>query len=111
MANKNSKGLGRGIDAIFKDFESPDLSANNTVEELPLVDIRHNPYQPRKTFDQEGLKELADSIKQTGVFQPIIVRKSVSGYESSQVNGAFGRQNWPARKPFPPLFATLTIRK
>ena len=81
MANKNSKGLGRGIDAIFKDFESPDLSANNTVEELPLVDIRPNPYQPRKTFDQEGLKELADSIKQTGVFQPIIVRKSVSGYE------------------------------
>ena len=48
MANKNSKGLGRGIDAIFKDFESPDLSANNTVEELPLVDIRPNPYQPRK---------------------------------------------------------------
>ncbi|MBE7901597.1 ParB/RepB/Spo0J family partition protein, partial [Paenibacillus polymyxa] len=45
------------------------------------VDIRPNPYQPRKTFDQEGLKELADSIKQTGVFQPIIVRKSVSGYE------------------------------
>ena len=81
MANKNSKGLGRGIDAIFKDFESPDLSANNTVEELPLVDIRPNPYHPRKTFDQEGLKELADSIKQTGVFQPIIVRKSVSGYE------------------------------
>ncbi len=43
MANKNSKGLGRGIDAIFKDFESPDLSANNTVEELPLVDIRPIP--------------------------------------------------------------------
>ena len=81
MANKNNKGLGRGIDAIFKDFESPDLSANNTVEELPLIDIRPNPYQPRKTFDEEGLKELAGSIKQTGVFQPIIVRKSVSGYE------------------------------
>ena len=80
MANKNNKGLGRGIDAIFKDFESPDLSANNTVEELPLIDIRPNPYQPRKTFDEEGLKELAGSIKQTGVFQPIIVRKSVSGY-------------------------------
>ena len=81
MANKNNKGLGRGIDAIFKDFESPDLSANNTVEELPLIDIRPNPYQPRKTFDEEGLQELAGSIKQTGVFQPIIVRKSVSGYE------------------------------
>ena len=95
MANKNNKGLGRGIDAIFKDFESPDLSANNTVEELPLIDIRPNPYQPRKTFDEEGLKELAGSIKQTGV----------------PVNVASVRLNWLARRLFHPLFGTSMIPK
>ncbi|MCI1986993.1 MAG: ParB/RepB/Spo0J family partition protein [Lactobacillus sp.] len=80
MVNKNSKGLGRGIDAIFQEFESPDTTLSN-VEELPLAEIRPNPYQPRKRFDEAGLAELAASIRQTGVFQPIIVRKSVNGYE------------------------------
>ncbi|WP_261806624.1 ParB/RepB/Spo0J family partition protein [Lapidilactobacillus luobeiensis] len=78
--NKNSKGLGRGIDAIFSDFEAID-SDKEAVEELALTEIRPNPYQPRKTFDQEALQELANSIKQSGVFQPIIVRKSINGYE------------------------------
>jgi ParB-like partition proteins len=78
--NKNSKGLGRGIDAIFSDYDA--LSTDKeTVEELPLAEIRPNPYQPRKTFDEEALQELANSIKQSGVFQPIILRKSINGYE------------------------------
>lgn len=80
MVNKNSKGLGRGIDAIFQEFESPDTNLSEVVE-LPLADIRPNPYQPRKSFDEAALADLAASIKQTGVFQPIIVRKSVAGYE------------------------------
>ena len=80
MVNKNKKGLGRGIDALFQDFEAEDVSQSR-VEELKLSDIRPNPYQPRKTFDEDALAELSDSIKQTGVFQPIIVRKSVNGYE------------------------------
>lgn len=80
MVNKNNKGLGRGIDAIFQEFESPDPNLSEVVE-LPLADIRPNPYQPRKRFDEKALEELAASIRNTGVFQPIIVRKSVSGYE------------------------------
>ncbi|WP_262315848.1 ParB/RepB/Spo0J family partition protein [Lacticaseibacillus parakribbianus] len=80
MANKNNKGLGRGIEAIFKDFESPDVP-EAAVTELPLDEIRPNPYQPRKTFAEDALNDLAESIRQTGVFQPIIVRKSVGGYE------------------------------
>lgn len=80
MASKNKKGLGRGIDAIFQDFEDPDLTLNS-VEDLKLADIRPNPYQPRKTFDEASLNDLAASIKNAGVFQPIIVRKSVNGYE------------------------------
>jgi ParB-like partition proteins len=78
---KNSKGLGRGIEALFEDF-SEEASENETVSEILLDEIRPNPYQPRKNFDEKGLSELADSIKKSGVFQPIIVRKStVKGYE------------------------------
>lgn len=78
---KNSKGLGRGIEALFEDF-SEEASENETVSELTLTEIRPNPYQPRKSFDEKGLVELASSIEKSGVFQPIIVRKStVKGYE------------------------------
>lgn len=84
MANKNNKGLGRGIDALFSDyntFEEVD-EENEKVEEILLKDIRPNPYQPRKTFSEEGLQDLSDSIKVNGVLQPIIIRKSaVKGYE------------------------------
>ncbi len=84
MANKNNKGLGRGIDALFSNYDSFEEvdEQNETVEEIPLKDIRPNPYQPRKTFNEEGLQELSDSIKLNGVLQPIIIRKSsVKGYE------------------------------
>lgn len=84
MANKKSKGLGRGIDAFFGDI--PELNEVDTqderVELIPLDDIRPNPYQPRRTFDTKALEELASSIKESGVLQPIILRKStVKGYE------------------------------
>ena len=84
MANKNSKGLGRGIDAIFSNFEDIEKidEKTETVQEIPLDEIRPNPYQPRKTFDDSALRELADSIILNGVFQPVILRKSsVKGYE------------------------------
>ena len=81
MASKNKKGLGRGINALFADFDE-EKEADEKVEELQLDEIRPNPYQPRKNFDEENLKDLSDSIRNNGVFQPIIVRKSsVMGYE------------------------------
>ena len=81
MASKNKKGLGRGINALFADFDE-EKEADEKVEELLLDEIRPNPYQPRKNFDEENLKDLSDSIRKNGVFQPIIVRKSsVMGYE------------------------------
>lgn len=80
MKNK-SKGLGRGIDALFQDLEDVDVKTEEVLE-IPLSELRPNPYQPRKTFDESSLQELATSIEQSGVFQPIIVRKSaVKGYE------------------------------
>lgn len=81
MASKNKKGLGRGINALFADFDE-EKEADEKVEELQLDEIRPNPYQPRKKFDEDNLKDLSDSIRKNGVFQPIIVRKSsVMGYE------------------------------
>ncbi|NVY96664.1 ParB/RepB/Spo0J family partition protein [Lactobacillus sp. DCY120] len=80
MPEKKRSGLGRGIGALFSDFESEELNSENVVE-LPLSEIRPNPYQPRKSFDQAALEELSQSILENGVFQPIVVRKSVSGFQ------------------------------
>ncbi|EFR30645.1 ParB/RepB/Spo0J family partition protein [Eremococcus coleocola] len=78
---KRSRSLGRGMDALFSNFEDTP-GENEVVEEIDLADIRPNPYQPRKHFNEEALQELAESIKQSGVFQPIIVRQSsIKGYE------------------------------
>jgi len=85
------KALGRGLEQLFSDdnitFEEieesivDDAKKNNEVVELNLSDLRPNPYQPRKIFDDEALNELAASIKENGVFQPIIVKKTVKGYD------------------------------
>lgn len=83
MASKK-KGLGRGIDALFDvpDFEKEVRNNDERVELIELTEIRPNPYQPRRHFDEEALNELASSIKVSGVLQPIILRKSsVKGYE------------------------------
>ncbi|MBY8912092.1 ParB/RepB/Spo0J family partition protein [Bacillus sp. YC2] len=70
-------GLGKGINALFNQV---DLS-EETVEEIKISDLRPNPYQPRKHFDDESLAELKESVLQHGILQPIIVRKSLKGYD------------------------------
>jgi len=75
------KSLGKGIDALFQELEEVDVKKEEVVQ-LSLNELRPNPYQPRKTFDETSLQELANSIERSGVFQPIIVRRStVKGYE------------------------------
>lgn len=85
MANNKQRkrgGLGRGMEALFSTSFEETPGENEVVEEITLDEIRANPYQPRKKFDETALNELAESIKQTGVFQPVILRKStVKGYE------------------------------
>lgn len=89
MENKK-RALGRGLEQLFNtenlDLDSFEKSVYETttkdeIYEIPLEELRPNPYQPRKTFDEEALNELASSIKEHGVFQPIIVKKSIKGYE------------------------------
>ena len=89
MEQKN-KALGRGLEQLFAsevlDFDSfesniLDSADQDDIKQIKLDDIRSNPYQTRKTFNEEALKELAESIKNYGVFQPIIVKKSIKGYD------------------------------
>ena len=83
------KALGKGLEQLFSntvidfdDFEKDIVEENSSnVVEIKIDDIRSNPYQPRKTFDTESLNELAKSIKEYGVVQPVIVKKSIKGYE------------------------------
>ncbi|WP_433944820.1 ParB/RepB/Spo0J family partition protein [Paenibacillus sp. SN-8-1] len=73
-----SKRLGKGLDALIPSLS---VSDDDKVVEIPLNQLRANPYQPRKTFDEEAIKDLAESIRQHGVIQPIIVRSVLKGYE------------------------------
>jgi len=87
---QKKKALGRGLEQLFSsevlDFESfenniMESAKESDIIEIPISEIRPNPYQPRKSFNQEALDELATSIKNYGVFQPIIVKKSIKGYD------------------------------
>jgi ParB family transcriptional regulator, chromosome partitioning protein len=73
-----AKGLGRGLDALFPDLG---LDKNSTVEDISVKDIRPNPHQPRKIFNEEAINELKQSIQAHGILQPIVLRKSIKGYE------------------------------
>ena len=84
------RALGRGLEDLFNsenlDYESVEKkiyegSTKEEIVELSLSDLRPNPYQPRKIFDEEALNDLASSIKVNGVIQPIIVKKSIKGYD------------------------------
>ncbi|CEI80305.1 stage 0 sporulation protein J [Oceanobacillus oncorhynchi subsp. incaldanensis] len=72
------RGLGKGINALFPEAEK---DSKDNVQEIELSHCRPNPYQPRKSFQADSIEELKDSIKEYGVIQPIIVRKSLKGFE------------------------------
>lgn len=83
------KALGKGLEQLFsnnvidfENFEDTVVDENKKdVTEINIDEIRSNPYQPRRTFDTETLNELAKSIEEYGVVQPVIVKKSIKGYE------------------------------
>ncbi len=76
------RGLGRGLEALIpSSSKEPKGDNKNRVLEIPLDDIEANKNQPRQNFDENSLKELADSIKKFGVIQPIIVREIGEKYE------------------------------
>ena len=84
------RALGKGLEQLFSNtainFDQVESSIiestpKSDINEISLSEIRSNPYQPRKTFDEESLNELAESIKEYGVVEPVIVKKSIKGYE------------------------------
>ncbi len=98
MENDNNR-LGRGLNSLFGQDVSKMLDdiQNGTDSRdqlmIPVDDIRPNPYQPRKIFNREAMEELSQSILQHGVFTPILVKKSISGYELIA-----GERRWRASK-------------
>lgn len=74
-----AKGLGKGINALFTNMQT--TQNEESVQEVSLKEIRPNPYQPRKIFEPQAIEELKESILEHGILQPIIVRKSIKGYE------------------------------
>ena len=90
METPRRRALGKGLEELFStevlDFDSLEEkivteTPKEEIVEVRLDELRSNPYQPRKVFEPNALAELAESIKMHGVFQPIIVKKSIKGYE------------------------------
>ena len=75
--------LGRGLDALLGEMDEAyenEGTQRDAIIEIPLKDIRPNPFQPRKSFDETALAELADSIKNDGLLQPVVVTEDIDGY-------------------------------
>lgn len=75
--------LGRGLDALLGEMDEAyenEGTQRDSVIEIPVKDIRPNPFQPRKSFDEDALSELAESIKNDGLLQPIVVTEDIDGY-------------------------------
>ncbi|CAM4434727.1 ParB/RepB/Spo0J family partition protein [Paenibacillus typhae] len=100
-----SKRLGKGLDALI-----PSLSINedDKVVEIPLGQLRANPYQPRKDFNEEAIQELAESIRQHGVIQPIIVRSVLKGYEIIAGERRFRASQYCGKSTIPAVVRSLS---
>ena len=89
MNSKIKKGLGRGLSSLIGETR-----VEPQTSKLPLSDIIPNQFQPRKNFDEDNLKDLTNSIKERGIIQPIIVRKSNS--DNSKFEIIAGERRWLA---------------
>lgn len=87
---KNKRGLGKGLGALIPESEKID---KNSIIEIKITDIEANEMQPRKAFDDSTLAELSESIKEHGVVQPIIVRRSGNSYQI-----VAGERRWRASR-------------
>jgi len=78
-----SQKLGRGLGALLGEIDEAyenEVSQKDSIVEIPLKDIRPNPFQPRKHFEESSLYELSESIKSNGLLQPVVVTEDVDGY-------------------------------
>lgn len=118
MKEENKRrALGRGLEELFsiEDVNYGNLEEKimetvkeEEVQELPIDELRVNPYQPRKTFNEDSLQELSESIKEHGVFQPIIVKKSIKGYEIVAGERRFRASKLAGKKTIPAIVRNFT---
>jgi ParB family chromosome partitioning protein len=121
MENKindsRKRALGRGLEQLFNtenldinNFEKQiyENSTNEEIININLSELRVNPYQPRKNFDEEALQELSNSIKEHGVFQPIIVKKSIKGYEIIAGERRFRASKMAGKETIPAIVREFT---
>ena len=94
MSIIKKKGLGRGLSALFGDETAKTTIKNNRTYSVAISDLTRNRYQPRETFNEEKLEELASSIKKNGVIQPIAVRPNKSGVGKYEI--VAGERRWLA---------------
>ena len=100
-----AKGLGKGISAFFPE-ES--IHSDNRVEHIAVGKLIVNPFQPRKIFNEEALKELAESIKEHGIIQPIVVRKKEKKYEIIAGERRFRATKLAGLKEIPAIVKEMT---
>ena len=79
VAHKKCPALGRGLDALISTEEELHTSGSSSISEVPVFKIKANPNQPRREFSTEALQELAESIRQIGIIQPITLRLMEDG--------------------------------
>jgi ParB family transcriptional regulator, chromosome partitioning protein len=75
------KRLGRGLEALLGPISREQAADSGALRELPVGAIRPNPFQPRREFSEEALEELAESIKASGLLQPVVVRARGGSWE------------------------------
>ena len=111
------RALGKGLEQLFNNenfdldaFEKKviDTTPKEEIVELALDELRPNPYQPRKLFNDAALEELSDSIKEHGVFQPIIAKKSIKGYEIIAGERRFRASKLAGKETIPAIIRDFT---
>src|ERR1051326_992733 len=84
-SEKTPRRLGRGLNALFKAAPDSDEATGEILKEISLREIRKNPFQPRKDFSPQSLKELQESLRSSGLLQPITVRRTHQGSEQYEL--------------------------
>ena len=102
-------GLGRGLSSLLEETLE---TGTGKVHELSVLDIEPNPKQPRKNFDQEALRTLADSISEVGVLSPILVRQKENGlYEIIAGERRWRASKLAGKKKIPAIVKTMKPKK
>ena len=120
---ESRRALGKGLEQLFdldnlnvdnvSEFEKNmyEEATNEEIVELDINELRSNPYQPRTIFDEDALKELSESIKENGVIEPIIVKKSIKGYDIIAGERRVKASKLAKKKTIPAIIRQLTDEK